>query len=442
MRLLRLWLARIKGTLNRRREDAQMDEEFAAHLDLLRNRYIARGLSPEDADRAARLQFGSPTVLKERQRALRGFLAPSEAWRDLRFASRMLRRNWLSNLAIVVALALGIGMNAAVFTFVNALLLRPPAGVSASGNLMEVWLHSRDAAGLQSYVPFNYPDYFFYRAHTHSFDGLLAFDGDPLEAIWNREGSGQTVREQLVSGNFFSVLGIRTVLGSAFTPTDDQLDNPHPVIVLSHTFWKPQFGADPGVIGRTLLLNGTAFTVIGVAPPNFAGLLIGIEPDFWAPLSTQEIFTRDKTRATDRNGFWLIVSGRLKAGVSQKQAQAELTLIGRQLDQLHPDALNHMDPVVYPMTLVPAPIAATSSPSPERCCWSSSSSCSSRARTPPACCSPEPRPACAKWRYAPRSVPDARVSSANSSSRAFCLLLSPESRRLASAGRSPTCFCG
>jgi hypothetical protein len=246
-------------------------------------------------------------------------------------------------------------LNAAVFTFVNALLLRPAAGIGAPGNLMEVWLHSRDATGIQSYVPFNYPDYFYYRDHTRSFDGLLAFDGDPLEAIWNREGSGQTIHEQLVSGNFFSLLGVRTVLGRAFTPADDQFDSPRPVIVLSHIFWKTQFGGDSGVIGRTLVLNGTAFTVIGVAPRDFAGLLIGMEPDFWAPLATQEIFTRDKTRSTDRNGFWLIVSGRLQRGVSQKQAQAELTLIGRQVDQLHPDALNHMDPVVYPMTLVPGP---------------------------------------------------------------------------------------
>jgi macrolide transport system ATP-binding/permease protein len=352
---LRSLVSRLRGTVSGRSEDQQMDAEIAAHLEMLRERYKSRGYSATEADRLAHLQFGSVTVLKERQRSVRGYLAPTEWGRDIRFALRMLRKNWLSNMAVVLALALGIGMNGAVFTFVNALLLRPPEGVSATGTLMEIWLDSRTGSGIQSYLPFNYPDYFYYRAHQNSFDGLLAFDGDGAEAIWNQSGYGQTIRGQLVSGNFFSILDVSSAVGRTLTAQDDRIEDTRRAIVLSHAFWKAHMNGDPQVVGRGIFLNGSEFTIVGVAPARFSGLLIGSEPDFWAPLGTQEIFTRDKSRIADRNGFWLIVAGRLRPGVHKAQAQAELQLLSRQLDQLYPDALNHVDPLLYPANLVPGP---------------------------------------------------------------------------------------
>src|ERR1700751_2104920 len=151
---LRSWISKLWGTVPGSNADEQTDAEIAAHLELLREHYIRSGMSEAEAEHKSRVQFGSVTVLREQQRATRGYLAPTEWWRDIRFAMRMLRKNWLSNIAVVLALALGIGMNGAVFTFVNGLLLRPPQGVSASGGLMEVWLHSRNGSGIQSYVPF------------------------------------------------------------------------------------------------------------------------------------------------------------------------------------------------------------------------------------------------------------------------------------------------
>jgi putative ABC transport system permease protein len=355
MGMLRLWLSRVKGALTRRSEDAQMDEEIAAHLEMLRERLMSRGAGAEEAERLARVQFGNVTTLKEQQRAMRGFLAPTEWWRDVRFAGRKLKKNWLSNLAIVAALALGIGMNTAVFSFMNALLLRPVAGVNRTSNLMEVWLHSRDASGPQSFVPFDYPDYFYYRAYSRSFDGLLAFDGDPAKAIWNHDGSGQAITGQLVSGNYFAGLGVGAAMGRTLSPGDDENTSSGREIVLSHSFWKAQFHSDAGMVGRTIVLNGAAFTVIGVAPAGFEGLLVGMEPDFWAPLATQAVFTHDAARASDHNGYWLIVAGHLKQGVSKTQAQAELKVLGRQVEQAHPEALNHMEPRVFPATLVPGP---------------------------------------------------------------------------------------
>ena len=128
-----------------------------------------------------------------------------------------------SNVAVIIALALGIGMNTAVFTFVNALLLRPPAGVRATGSVLELWLHNRSSTGVQSYLPFTYPDYAYFRDHTHSLQGVWAFDGDGSPTIWNRAGVGQIVQGQLVSGNYFSLLGVNAVSGRIISTGDDQL---------------------------------------------------------------------------------------------------------------------------------------------------------------------------------------------------------------------------
>jgi len=131
------------------------DEEIREHIALLEERYRSQGMSARDASRAARRQFGNVTGLMERQRALRGILSPSEWWQDVRFGARMLAKRSISSAAVVLALALGIGMNSAVFTFVNALLLRPPQGVSETNKLIEVWLHNPKTSGVMGNLPFN-----------------------------------------------------------------------------------------------------------------------------------------------------------------------------------------------------------------------------------------------------------------------------------------------
>jgi predicted permease len=355
MRFLRLWAAKAVGFFTQKRHDRELDAEIESHLHLLTERYLRQGMSRSDATSAARRQFGNTTMLRQTQRAKRGFLSPLEWWGDIRFGLRMMRKKPGSNAAVVLALALGIGMNAAVFTFVNALLLRPPAGVSEPGSLLEIWLHNRISTGVQSYLPFTYPDYAYFRDHSRSLEGVLAFDGDGSQAIWNRSGAGEIVQGQLVSGNFFSVLRVNAALGRTLSIADDRLESPRDVVVLSHSFWQAQLGADPGVVGRTMVLNGAAFNVIGVAPPGFSGMLVATEPAFWAPLATQEQFTHDKGRITDRNSNWLIVAGRLAPGVDRLKAQAEMHVLARQLETDYPDSNKNQDAVVYPATLVPGP---------------------------------------------------------------------------------------
>jgi macrolide transport system ATP-binding/permease protein len=355
MRKLRILWARVRGQAAQGREDEAFDEEILEHIALLERRYRAQGMSASDAARAARRQFGNVTVLKERQRAQRGLLSPTEWWRDVRFGARMLAKRPGSNVAVVVALALGIGMNTAVFTFVNGLLLRPPQGVSQTGKMIEMWLKLPKASGPQGYLPFNYPDYAYYRDHAKSVEELAAFDGDGTEAIWNRGGTGQIVHGQLVSGNLFPLTGVNAVLGRVLSADDDRMDNPRQVVVLSYPFWKQKLGGDAGVVGRTLMLDGAVFTVVGVAPAGFTGLEVGMNPDFWAPLAVQADFTHQQRLLADRDSLWLIVVGKLAKGSDRKSAQAEMHVLAKQVGLAHPQEKETPDAEVYGLTLLPGP---------------------------------------------------------------------------------------
>lgn len=355
MRSLRQWVAKARGLFTRKRLDQEFDAEIESHLRLLTEHFVRQGMSPAEAVTAARRQFGNVTLLQERQRAQWSFVSPAEWLGDIRFGLRMLGKKPASNLAVVVALALGIGINVAVFGFVNALLLRPPAGVSARSGLVEIWLHSRISTGVQSYLPFSYPDYAYYRDQSRALEGVLAFDGDGDPTIWNRSGEGQVIQGELVSGNYFSLLGVQATLGRAISTGDDQPASPHPVVVLSQSFWQRELGADPGIVGRTMILNGAVFSVIGVAPPGFAGLLVGSAPDFWVPLTLQEQFTHDKDRLTNRSAYWLIVAGRMRSGVDMARAEAEMHVLAHRREADYPDSNKNIDAVVYPVTLVPGP---------------------------------------------------------------------------------------
>ena len=355
MAKLRVLWARMMGQAVQIREDEAFDEEIREHIGLLEERYRAKGMNARDAARAARRQFGNVTALKEHQRTQRGILSPSEWWRDVRFGVRMLRKRPVSNAAVVLALALGIGMNTAVFTFVNGILLRPPQGVSQTQKMIELWLRRPKQTGPQAYLPFSYPDYAYYRDHAHSLEGLLAFDGDGVDVIWNHAGSGQGLNVMTVSGNFFSLLGVNAALGRTLSVDDDRMNNPRQVVVLSYACWKNKMGADPGITGRTLMLNGAAFTVVGVAPANFSGLVIATEPDLYAPLTAQEKFTHDSSRITGRDSYWLIVAGKMRNASDRKSAQSEMHLLAKQMGLAHPEEQEIPDAEVYPMTLTPGP---------------------------------------------------------------------------------------
>ena len=342
----------MKQLFLRRRIYGDLSDEIQAHLEEKIEELVARGMPRTEAAAAARREFGNVALTKEDSREVWRWPSIENLLADVGYGLRMLRKTPGSTAAVVMALALGIGMNTTVFSFVNALLLRPPRRVEAPNKLVELWLHNRVASGIQGYLPLTYPDYVYYRDHNQSFTGMLAFDGDPLSVIWNRFGEGQVVQGQLVSGNFFSLLGVNAFLGRTFLPEDDQTGN---LVVLGHSFWQQRLGSDPQVVGKSLLLNGTNFNVIGVAPSGFAGLLVAIEPDFWAPATMIEQVTRDSGRLSSRQANWLLAVGRLKPGVDATRARAEMNRLSRVIEQDHPDTNKNLDATLFPAALVPGP---------------------------------------------------------------------------------------
>jgi predicted permease len=355
MSVVRSILSGLRSLLRRDEACRELDEELREFLEMAAEEKMKQGMSRKDALRAVRLERGSREVTTEAVRAA-GWESVLEAcWQDVRFAARMLIKNPGSAAAVVLALALGMSMNTTVFSFVNALLLRPPALVKAPSTLCQVWLDNPRSSGMEGYLPLTFPDYIYYRDHNQSFQGMLAFDGDPESVIWNRSGEGQVVVGQLVSGNFFSLLGVNTVLGRAISPADDRTTDPQPVVVLGHAFWRESLGSDPAIVGKTLMLNGANYRVIGVAPEGFAGLLVGIEPDFWAPTTTVEQITRDTGRLRNWHSHWLLAVGRLKPEASESAARAEMGMLAHQIELDHPDLRRKLDATAFPETLIPGP---------------------------------------------------------------------------------------
>jgi len=273
---------------------------------------------------------------------------------DLKYGIRMLTKNFGFTAIAVISLGLGIGANTTIFSFVNALLFRPPA-VESPSQLVEVWNQNLHGSGLEHYLPISFPDYLYYRDHNQVFSGMLAFDGDPRLVSWSRSGQGEKAQVALVSGNFFEVLGIKPALGRTFLPEEDQTAAAHPVIVLSHAFWKQRLDADPGVLGKTFIFNGASFTAVGIAPAGFEGIFAGVHPDFWVPLAMTTAFTHDSNFLSNRDTSWLFGTGRLKPGVTPSQAQADLSVLSHHLQKAYPKSNNDKEAALFPVTLVPGP---------------------------------------------------------------------------------------
>jgi putative ABC transport system permease protein len=273
---------------------------------------------------------------------------------DLRSGLRMLARSPGFTVVAVLSLGLGIGANTTIFSFVNALLFRPPA-VEAPGRLLELWQRNTKGSGLEEYTPLSYPGYIYDRDHNQAFSALLAFDGEMRPVSWSRTTEGGLVQGQLVSGNFFSTLGVRPVLGRAFLPDEDQAPASHFVIVLSHAFWEQHLGSDPAILGKALTLNGREFTVVGVAPAGFTGIIVGNQPDFWATLSATPEFTHDPNFLGNWNSFWLFGIGRLKPGVTASRAQADLSVLCHRIQKDHPEINEVLEVATFPVNLVPGP---------------------------------------------------------------------------------------
>ena len=246
-------------------------------------------------------------------------------WRDLRHAARTLRSSPGLVALATLSLALGIGANLTVFAWARAVLLEPFPGVPAQDRLVKVMQTDR----AQEFVSFSYPDYRDLRDQAKSVAGLIAVR--PTAATLGADGRSERAWVQLVSGNFFEVLGVGAALGRTLTAADDLRPEGHPVVVLGHAFWQRRFAADPGIVGRTLLLNTRPYTVLGVAPASFRGAGTGLAFGAWVPMMMQTHFEPGGSRLDERGNRWLDVYARLAPGLRLERAQAELGVLASRI---------------------------------------------------------------------------------------------------------------
>lgn len=344
------WLS---GIFGRRKIYGDLAEEMRLHLEERTEELMRQGLGRKEAGQAARRAFGNSTLLEERSREVWQLPTLESIWADLRFALRQLKKSPGFAITVIVSMTLGLGANTTIFTFVNGLLFLPPA-VTDSRSIVEVMEHNAKASGIESYLPFSYPGYALLRDHNRTLSGFAAFDGDPRPVSWSNSGQGQMVYGQLVSSNFFSVLGVDPALGRAFQADEDKAGPGEPTVMISYSFWQRRLAADPSCIGKSLVLNGTSYTIVGVTPPGFTGILVGSRPDFWTPLAMSPTLTHDPERLTGNTSYWLLGLGRLKPGISANEAQTDLSVLTRSLPPTGPHA-PEMDASAFAVELVPKP---------------------------------------------------------------------------------------
>ena len=334
-------LARLRGALGRGRRDEELQEELAFHLAMLEEQHRRRGLSPAEARRAARLEMGGSTeAAVESWRDQRGLPWLEELWRDLRGGARSLRRSRGFTTAALLTLAIGIGANTAIFSVVDAVLLRPLPYASAD---RLVTVGDRNDDGSPTSLGFVTTTEWKARSRTLADLALMRFWLPSLVA----DGEAERVPAVRVSWNYFDMLGVHPALGRGFERDDDRPDAPG-VLLLGDGLWRRRFGADPRVVGRLVRLNDRDYRVVGVLPASFEPLLsaryFGQPAQAWAPLAYDA-----SLRQACRSCQHLRAFARLRDGVTPAQAAAELTTIRQQQRREHPDDYDTSPAAVQPL---------------------------------------------------------------------------------------------
>ncbi|HUD99608.1 MAG TPA: ABC transporter permease [Bryobacteraceae bacterium] len=300
----------------RRQIDRDLAEEMRFHVNMKTRAAVDAGAPAGEAHREAHLQFGGATLWREISREAWGWSAMAHLLQDLRYAARMLRHNPGFGAVAVLSLALGIGANTAIFSLIDAVLLRM-LPVEKPEQL--VFVENVGARGGGGAPP--YPCFEQFRGEDRYFSGLAAFSGYDMRI--SIDGRPEQVMGQQASGNYFAVLGVKAWVGRTLSPADDSVigkgGSDGPVAVISYRYWKRRFAQDPAAIGKVIQLNGRAVTIIGVTPPEFFGLRPGMPVDLTVPM-----MLAPAEMLRDKGDWWLNVVGRLKAGAAPTQARAEL----------------------------------------------------------------------------------------------------------------------
>jgi putative ABC transport system permease protein len=320
----------IRQLWTRRQLEADLREEIRGHLEERVESLVADGLSPADAWARARREFGNVTLIEERGRDVWRWSLVEDTWADLRYAVRQLRRTPSFTVAAVLTLALGLGVNTAVFSVVNAILFKPLPFPDPE-RLVSIELIDRRHTGRPSNV--SYPIFFDFRRENRVFEHIVSYRDDAMTLT----GRGQPtqVTGQIVSWDLFQLLGVQPVLGRAFVAAEEQKGQRS--VIVSHDLWTSRFEADPAIVGQKAVLDGEPFTIVGVAPAGFEFPIRRRHVEVWTTLA-RDAASDTVTPVTEQRGARMLdVTARLRPGVSLDAAHAALDQIAGALARAYPD---------------------------------------------------------------------------------------------------------
>ncbi len=373
------WTRRLRSLFRKEALEREFEEELQFHLSMREQWNRDQGMPNPEAKRSARLSFGNPTVWRERLRQVDRMTLPQSLIQDLRFGVRLLLRNVGFTSVAVFALAVGIGINTAAFTAYKTFFERT-LDAADPGSMVNLALIKHSGA---TSPMFSYPDYETYRDQVRSFSGVVAASfpqyltlAAPGGVALHRDEDGGSLIGRLgllpevsnkesamtlvVSDNYFSVLGVTALRGRTFSAADSKLAA-SPSVLISGNYWEKRFKRDAGIIGKTVWLNGAAFTIIGITPHNFVGTFVAA-PDFWLPLSFEPLVHPGDDWLKDRENGCCHLYARLAPGVSMREAQAEMSLVANHLRSLHnpnnpgPELSEPLNAMVWPGSPFPFPI--------------------------------------------------------------------------------------
>ena len=317
---------KLRNLLRRARWDEERARELESYLEIETAENLARGMSPPQALSAARRKLGNPTRIREEIYLMNTIRPIDWLWRDLCYALRQIRQSPGFALAAVLSLGLGIGANTAVFSLLDQVLLRLLPVRDPEQLVSLQWRGERNSTNMGDYdVALSYPLYSDIRDHNVVFSGVLC--RFPFDITVGCRGTSEIADGELVSGNYFNLLGISAAVGRVFADDDDRTPGGHPLAVLNYAFWKERYGCDSEAVGQSILVNSVPLTIIGVAAAGFDGIELGVSPKLWIPVAMKKELTGffgPIWNLENRRASWVQAYGRLKPGVTAQQARSSL----------------------------------------------------------------------------------------------------------------------
>jgi putative ABC transport system permease protein len=322
------WHRQILNLIRSNRLSGDIDRELAFHIDERVDELVGSGMNEKEARRLARRQFGNYTLQTERTRDMDIVTSVESILSDIRYAFRMMRRGPVLTSVAILSLALGIGANTAIFSLIDAVMLKY-LPVSHPEQLLQVTINSNPVL--------SNPIWEQLRDRQDVFSGIFAYDSPKFNL--SPHGQSRYANGNWVSGEFFSTLGVGAILGRTLTANDDRRGGP-PVAVLSYAFWQGEYGADPAIVGKTISLDNHPFEIVGVTEARFHGLDVDRSSEVFAPLDCEPILNGKDSLLDQVAGWWLHIVGRPKPGVSTEQ-------IGARLKVLAPDIMAATVPPIF-----------------------------------------------------------------------------------------------